>query len=305
MKPKYILFILISFINFSSWSQDNYYYPDLEDCYIGTYIPVVFDNYLKKSKLLYESMTFNYPEQHAVLFMGKNRCNSDKRFHDHYAIQSKDFKNYRFATNDNGTFCIDSNGNSYKKISGELNQYGDGYTAFTDYVLNEIFKFSKDMKNIELIENGIKIDGKTYTIVLDAMFFEPKNVALWLYDNNKKVYALVKNGYNGELHETSRGETSYVDDGYCPDNKILTVFPLMFIPDDNDFPGSSRLPKEQLRYLRNLIYARHGYIFKNNELKTYFKNFSWYKPNPNFSDDDFSNQEKYLLRILQSEEENK
>ena len=192
-----------------------------------------------------------------------------------------------------------------KKISGELNQYGDGYTAFTDYVLNEIFKFSKDMKYIELIENGIKIDEKTYNIVLDAMFFETKNVALWLYDNNKKVYALVKNGYNGELHETSRGETGYADDGYCPDNKILKVFPLMFTPDDNNFPGSSRLPKEQLRYLRNLIYARHGYIFKNNELKTYFKNFSWYKPNPNFSDDDFSNQEKYLLRILQSEEEKK
>lgn len=35
---------------------------------------------------------------------------------------------------------------------------------------------------------------------------------------------------------------------------------------------------EQLRYARNEIYARHGYIFNNQELLNYFKTKSWYKP---------------------------
>lgn len=38
------------------------------------------------------------------------------------------------------------------------------------------------------------------------------------------------------------------------------------------------ISKEDLRFLRNTIYARHGYIFKSNDLKAFFSQFSWYKP---------------------------
>lgn len=40
----------------------------------------------------------------------------------------------------------------------------------------------------------------------------------------------------------------------------------------------SYLTKEELRIARNEIYARHGYIFKSNDLKEYFSNTSWYQP---------------------------
>lgn len=32
------------------------------------------------------------------------------------------------------------------------------------------------------------------------------------------------------------------------------------------------------RILRNAIYARHGYIFKSDDLREYFSQFSWYTP---------------------------
>lgn len=35
--------------------------------------------------------------------------------------------------------------------------------------------------------------------------------------------------------------------------------------------------KGQLRVLRNSIYARHGRIFKDKNLRTYFNSLSWYK----------------------------
>lgn len=35
---------------------------------------------------------------------------------------------------------------------------------------------------------------------------------------------------------------------------------------------------EQLRIMRNWIYARHGYIFKSPDLTEYFSKFSWYNP---------------------------
>ena len=39
-------------------------------------------------------------------------------------------------------------------------------------------------------------------------------------------------------------------------------------------------------YARNEIYARHGYVFKEDKFKNYFKTKSWYKENPSFTGDD-------------------
>lgn len=41
---------------------------------------------------------------------------------------------------------------------------------------------------------------------------------------------------------------------------------------------------EDARKLRNEIYARHGKVFKDRWLQSYFKSFDWYKPNPRYSD---------------------
>lgn len=42
------------------------------------------------------------------------------------------------------------------------------------------------------------------------------------------------------------------------------------------------LSAQELTYARNEIYARHGYIFKSNELNEYFGSKAWYYPNPEF-----------------------
>ncbi|MDT5269371.1 MAG: hypothetical protein QOH49_1557 [Acidobacteriota bacterium] len=41
---------------------------------------------------------------------------------------------------------------------------------------------------------------------------------------------------------------------------------------------------EDARKLRNEIYARHGKVFKDRWLQSYFKSFDWYKANPNYTD---------------------
>ena len=38
------------------------------------------------------------------------------------------------------------------------------------------------------------------------------------------------------------------------------------------------LSKQELKFMRNEIFARHGYIFKTPELNNYFKQKPWYKP---------------------------
>ncbi|MDQ6786072.1 MAG: YARHG domain-containing protein [Acidobacteriota bacterium] len=59
---------------------------------------------------------------------------------------------------------------------------------------------------------------------------------------------------------------------------------------------------EDLRVLRNEIYARHGRIFKNAELQKTFDAMPWYKPNPEFKDEMLSETEsKNLVSIRQAE----
>jgi hypothetical protein len=38
------------------------------------------------------------------------------------------------------------------------------------------------------------------------------------------------------------------------------------------------LPSKELKIMRNEIFARHGYIFKTNDMKAYFTAQPWYRP---------------------------
>lgn len=61
---------------------------------------------------------------------------------------------------------------------------------------------------------------------------------------------------------------------------------------------------EDLRVLRNEIYARHGRIFKDAELQKMFEAMAWYKPNPDFKDEMLSETEsKNLVSIREAENE--
>ena len=41
--------------------------------------------------------------------------------------------------------------------------------------------------------------------------------------------------------------------------------------------------REDLRLLRNTVYAQYGYVFKSKDLQDYFSQFEWYMPDPNLA----------------------
>jgi hypothetical protein len=55
---------------------------------------------------------------------------------------------------------------------------------------------------------------------------------------------------------------------------------------------------EQARLMRNEIFARHGYIFKDLELSKYFKKTSWYKENAKFNESMLSKKELEFINNL-------
>ncbi len=68
---------------------------------------------------------------------------------------------------------------------------------------------------------------------------------------------------------------------------------LTFLPDEVLKTRS----KEELRLLRNEVYARKGYIFKSVNLNEYFKTKSWYKPKSGNKLTFTSQESKYISKI--------
>lgn len=60
---------------------------------------------------------------------------------------------------------------------------------------------------------------------------------------------------------------------------------------------------EDLRILRNEIYARHGRVFKDAELQKYFESQTWYQPNPEFKDEELTEIEFQNLAKIKTAED--
>lgn len=73
---------------------------------------------------------------------------------------------------------------------------------------------------------------------------------------------------SGSSSNTKNKEVSYDDDYiiYDSDSRVLTKDEL------------GLYSKEELAYIRNEIFARYGYVFKEEPYKSYFSNKSWYQP---------------------------
>jgi len=78
-----------------------------------------------------------------------------------------------------------------------------------------------------------------------------------------------------------------------------------FLPllDDLHDTDLAALTKEELRILRNVIYAKHGYIFQSDDLKRHFSKFSWYKPQHRDVEKNLTAYEKSTIRRILAFEE--
>ena len=64
------------------------------------------------------------------------------------------------------------------------------------------------------------------------------------------------------------------------------------------------LNRDELRILRNAIYAQHGYQFRSTDLTNYFIRFSWYKAEYTNVDDKLTNIDIHNINLIQNVENN-
>jgi hypothetical protein len=105
----------------------------------------------------------------------------------------------------------------------------------------------------------------------------------------------VLNFYNGSISEFSgifssnalkilMGDADLLGGGYSR----LDIFSL------------AQFDSRNLRLLRNMVYARHGYKFNSSDLTLYFSRFDWYNPRFDNVDDLLTDVDKYNIQAIQA-----
>ena len=167
-KKKIFSIIILIFISKTVFAQsDEYKLTNINEEYIGTYIPVDLELRLYQSKKFYESLyasrKYEKTKPHDVLYLQKTICYSDLGFHDGYAIKNKEFINYKFIADNDVIFCIDNNGYLYRKISNA--EYG--YEDYVEYVMKIILSNYQNSSEIKINGYFLNINGKEYNISKD------------------------------------------------------------------------------------------------------------------------------------------
>lgn len=64
----------------------------------------------------------------------------------------------------------------------------------------------------------------------------------------------------------------------------------------------AKLSPQELRVLRNTVFARHGRRFRDGKLQTHFEKQWWYEPNPNYTDAMLTDEDKRIVKQIAAEE---
>lgn len=169
----------------------------------------------------------------------------------------------------------------FKYILTAANRWGnrqiDDFTLilnpgnFETLQIPETFFHSKD----EWLINGL---GKVLNVGKDDLFETGKNQLRFYIQRGNLIFTKKNFHPDGELYfyeppELSPGENGEIKENYLP-----------FSIDCQDEIDVNNV-KIDKRILRNLPFARRGYVFKNSELKSFYERMDWYMPNPTYLPD--------------------
>ena len=156
---------------------------------------------------------------------------------------------------------------------------------------------------------------------IESVFLEPKNtngdqklivagflilmitsltVLFYAYQNNKEAIPTFSNSqiFKNNSSDNSSDETN-------SNNSLSLPKEFQYSREYITKNTLNSLDEMNIGIIRNEIYARNGYVFKDEIINDYFMNMDWYVPNANYSDDMLNDIEKGNLAIINYYERSK
>lgn len=144
--------------------------------------------------------------------------------------------------------------------------------------------------------------GKVYSLIaFPEGYAASENEILWSFEYWKPREGLFFNLFSWDLRiMLETGLKEKWSEEYTANKSLYTPAALSA---RIKYPGNSSAWRAidesvQLWVLRNEIYARHGYIFKNDILQDYFSKHGWYKKNPGFTDTLLNLTEQENIKLI-------
>ena len=315
MKKKILIFILL-FITLRVFAIDEKYLLDyLYENNSAYYVDVKYNN-----KKYYDKVLL-YDDVYLVII---STTKNEPRSFSLYVTNGKDYASDFVAP---GYKTSDKQKYKYKDFDFYIADFDfDGYQDIIYIVYGSVwdtiiesYSFKNEGKNLFTISNvgdykplEFKFSWLEYAIVNEKRGFLIKYVDdVFLSDN--KDYKFLGKTNNSSFFYWSPSEQKYILDESVTQDQIKNAI----IPDDyfaynglkfskldsklslSDLEG---LDKAQLRLMRNAVYARHGRTFKSIDLQSLWECYTWYKKNPNYTDDLLTETDKYNIKLIQEYE---
>ncbi len=218
-----------------------------------------------------------------------------KRFDDEPWLQKYFEERYWYKANANysQTVLNEFERKNLEKLNAKRNEdrkvaiaVGD-MDKFQNVLLTEELLKGLSMNDLRLIRNEFWARrGRKFTTPGFKQVFEWRD---W--------YKPAKNQTNVKLNDTEQKNVKLIESTEARLRDKISTEPITNEMVDGLFI-------EDLRVLRNEIYARRGRVFKDAALQKYFTAQSWYQPNPDFKDDMLTETEYKNLAIIKEVEEN-
>ena len=162
----------------------------------------------------------------------------------------------------------------------------------------EVVSFSVNESKVAGLEGGTRYEFETeYDFPLDVIsldsasyWYEKGKRTLELFEAKKDEYDEFENGKQ-VMKLTLLENYQVVDTDLKGDYTFASTIPLI---DDILFHYNL----EELRLIRNEIFARYGYKFKSEDLQTFFKSKDWYTPILDHVTDKLTELEKLNIQLV-------
>lgn len=187
--------------------------------------------------------------------------------------------------------------NAFCQVSDEDTVLSKKNNLIIDEVKENKISFYSVEQAYEFLKNKIKENTNE--------FLEIKKLHNTLFDGELFIVTFLDNKYylrcyEARIHNNAVVFYKYLSESYKEKFNEYGLFPYMGTMLYN------QITKTELKLFRNLFYAKKGYIFNDEELTKYFKQFPWYKPqSKNISFTDLENTAINRIRIFEADSTSK
>lgn len=225
---------------------------------------------------------------------------SDSLYANSGKVKSLDLKNFKGQTegNDIDFYYVCHFDAEFKKglnIVKHTYSYDLSGSIDLNYFFEYVLTAANRWGNKQIDDFTLILDmGEYETFIIDKSFFD--DVTEWTINGIGKTEEIIgdpsslmaNDGIKFHIH---RGELIFRKRNFKPTGELflyalnyIEAYELVYLPFSyHQFPMiDDNISPEKRRIVRNLPFARRGYVFKSADLQTYFETMDWYIPDANY-----------------------